>query len=126
MTYEGMSGGGRAPPGLPEGTGGIPPPGRLGIAGAGLPPGGTPGGARPAAAAGAGGGCDLFIAGEGGENLQSEDLSVPFDNFLRDSCDCIFEYGACIYFHQIRVKSEMLKISSATFDKFGKHLKGTI
>jgi hypothetical protein len=78
ITYEGISGGGRAPPGLPEGTGGMPPPGRLGMAGAGRPPGGTPGGALPAAAAGACGGCALFIAGEGGENLQSENLSVSF------------------------------------------------
>jgi len=83
-TYEGMSGGGRAAPGLPEGTGGMPPPGRLGMAGAGLPPGGTPGGARPAPAAGAGGGCDLFIAGDGGENLQCENLSVSFGYFWRD------------------------------------------
>lgn len=37
-TYDGTSGGGNpAPPGLPGGIGGPPGPGRLGMAGAGLP-----------------------------------------------------------------------------------------
>lgn len=46
-TYVGMSGAGKAPPcGLPGGMGGAPPPGRLGMAGAGRPELGGGGGAR--------------------------------------------------------------------------------
>lgn len=48
FTYDGMSGAGRAcPAGRPPGTGGAaPPPGRFGIAGAGLPVAGGGGGPR--------------------------------------------------------------------------------
>ena len=40
-----MSGGGNPPPGFPRPGGGAPGPGLLGMAGAGLPPAGTGGGA---------------------------------------------------------------------------------
>lgn len=51
-TYDGMRGAGRAwPPGLPCGRGGAPPPpGLLGMAGAGLALVGAGGGPRPAPA----------------------------------------------------------------------------
>lgn len=83
------------------------------MAGAGRPPGGTPGGALPAAAAGAGGGCALFMAGEGGENLQSENLSVSLGGFERDRRD--FE-RACILHHQNLCNSQyfFLKLKSDT------------
>lgn len=47
--YDGMRGAGRAwpGPGLPPGSGGPPPPGLLGIAGAGRPVAGGGGGPRP-------------------------------------------------------------------------------
>lgn len=64
-----MRGGGR--PGFPPRLVGAPPgPGRLGIAGAGLPPAGTGGGARELDG---GGGCVtplLGPPGDGGDNLQ--------------------------------------------------------
>lgn len=46
-THDGSIGGGRDPPGRPPGSGGAPPPGRFGIAGAGRPVDGGNGGFRP-------------------------------------------------------------------------------
>lgn len=46
ITYDGINGGGNAPPGRPPGTGGLPPPGRFGMAGAALDVAGGGGGPR--------------------------------------------------------------------------------
>ena len=66
-----MSGGGSPPPELARPGGGPPGPGLFGMAGAGLPPCGTGGGARELADGGAG--LDLGRLpgppGEGGDNL---------------------------------------------------------
>lgn len=45
-TYDGINGGGNVPPGRPPGTGGLPPPGRFGMAGAARDVAGGGGGPR--------------------------------------------------------------------------------
>lgn len=52
FTYDGINGAGSPAAGRPPGNGGAaPPPGRFGIAGAGLPVAGGGGGPRPACGA---------------------------------------------------------------------------